>query len=57
MENRNSQVEPGLTHLLSRIVASGEQPLPHVNAGGEAVSPGLDLGLDALMVLDDQVCR
>lgn len=48
---------PGLTHLLSCVVAPGQQPLPHVDARGEAVSPGLYLCLDALVVLNDQVCR
>lgn len=51
-----ARLRPGLTHLLSRVVAPGEQPLSHVDARGEAVSPGLYLRLDALVVLDDQVC-
>lgn len=48
---------PGPAHLLSCVVTPGEQPLPHLNARGEPVSPGLYLCLDALVVLDDQVCR
>lgn len=53
---RMTWLHPHLTHLLSCVVAPGKQPLPHVDARGEAVGPGLYLCLDALVVLDDQIC-